>query len=329
MNKQSQIADLPIRHGLNGNVRRVGIELEFGGLPIDKVAALVGQAIGAKAQQIDPFRYTIDAAEGRYAIELDTRWAHPDFVAQYATDLPEPIRNEIADGVSRTAGTLLNGIFPIELVCPPIAYDQAETLRPVVTALADAGALGTAHSAISGFGMHINVEVANLEVEHLLSVTRAYLLLSFWLRRESRVAAIRHLQSYIEPFSEAYKRHVLAPDYNPDLTTFMVDHMHFNPTRNMELDLLPIFAVIDAERVQATLPGIKNSARPTFHWRLPNCRIDEPDWHPAQDWQRWVTVERLATDPLQLEQLSVQYLRNGPATEFEARVRRFFDLLRQ
>ena len=38
------------------------------------------------------------------------------------------------------------------------------------------------------------------------------------------------------------------------------------------------------------------SARPTFHYRLPNCRVDEPDWRIAHEWNAWVTVEALAAD---------------------------------
>ncbi len=321
------IADLPQRLNKDGQIRKVGVELEFGGLSPAHAAKIVGHVLGAEAEQVDAFRQTIPTKHGRFTVELDTRWAHPEFVAAYASDLPEEIREDVAKGVSQAAGTVLASVFPVELVCPPIPYDQLTILRPSGAALADAGALGTAHSAFSGFGMHLNVEVADLQVEHLLDTMRAYLLLDFWLRRESRIALVRQLQHYIQPFSESYKRHVLAPEYAPDLATFMDDHMRLNPTRNMELDLLPIFAVIDRARVESALPGIKNSPRPTFHWRLPNCRIDEPEWEPGQDWDRWVTVETLATDKVQLDHLARAYLRDGPATEFQAQMRRFFDIL--
>ncbi len=327
MDLNRAVADLPERYNSDGRIRRVGVELEFGGLSPEQAADIVGRVLGAHAEQVDPFRHRIATQYGHFTVELDTRWAHPDFVADFATDLPDDIREDFAKGVSQAAGTVLVNVFPVELVCPPIPYDQLTMLRPLRSALADAGALGTAHSAFSGFGMHLNVEVANLEVDHLLAVTRAYLLLDFWLRRESRIALVRQLQHYIQPFSEAYKRHVLAPDYFPDLATFMDDHMRLNPTRNMELDLLPIFAEIDIDRVNAALPGIKNSPRPTFHWRLPNCRIDEPEWEPGQDWERWVTVETLAVDKPQLDHFAGAYLRDGPATEFQAQVRRFFDIL--
>lgn len=37
-------------------------------------------------------------------------------------------------------------------------------------------------------------------------------------------------------------------------------------------------------------------ARPAYHYRLPNCLIDEPDWRLAREWNTWVAVERLAAD---------------------------------
>jgi hypothetical protein len=48
-------------------------------------------------------------------------------------------------------------------------------------------------------------------------------------------------------------------------------------------------------------------ARPTFHYRLPNCDIDEVTWSPAQEWNRWVFVERLGADRTQLNQLSSRF----------------------
>ncbi len=328
MDLNPAIADLPNSNNAQGEIRKVGVEVEFGGLLPAQAARVVAREFGVEPVQLDPFRYEVSTTHGRFVIELDTRWAHPDFVSTFASDLPEDIRKDVAKGISQAAGAMLSGVFPVEIVCPPIPYKELNILRPLSASLADAGALGTAHSAFSGFGMHLNVEVAALSVDHLLAVTRAYLLLDFWLRRESRLALVRQLQHYIQPFPEAYKRNVLSPEYEPDLRTFMDDYMRFNPTRNMELDLLPIFAFIDRARVEAALPGIKNSPRPTFHWRLPNCRIDEPEWEPAQDWDRWVAVETLAADAPQLDHLARAYLRDGPATEFQAQLRRFFDLLR-
>ena len=56
-------------------------------------------------------------------------------------------------------------------------------------------------------------------------------------------------------------------------------------------------AVIDDTRV---------NARPTFHYRLPNCEIERGDWHLSDSWNLWCVVEALANDAGQLDELSHQ-----------------------
>lgn len=53
---------------------------------------------------------------------------------------------------------------------------------------------------------------------------------------------------------------------------------------------------------------IKINPRPTFHYRLPNCLIDEPDWTLAREWAGWVAVDNLAQAPGQIAQMSADYL---------------------
>lgn len=309
-----------------GETRTVGVEIEFSGLDVAQAAAAVADAVGGAVEPVHAQRAKVRSDLGAFTVELDTRWADPGYVAEHAAELPEEARELVSRGVSSVAGAVLSAVFPVEVVCPPIPHDQLDALDPVVAALAQAGALGTGHSAFSGFGTHFNVEAARLDVGCLLSVMRAYCLTDFTLRREGHIALIRRMQDYIRPFPEAYKRHILDPGYRPHLSRFMDDHMGFNPSRDMELDLLPLFAHIDAARVREALPGVKNSPRPTFHWRLPDCRIDEPGWSLGEDWGRWVRVEALAGDAERLAALSAAYLREGPSNELAARLRRFMDM---
>ena len=55
------------------------------------------------------------------------------------------------------------------------------------------------------------------------------------------------------------------------------------------------------------------SARPTYHYRLPNCQVDEPRWTIAGEWNRWVLVERLAAVPEAVEELGHAYLQLAPS----------------
>ena len=103
-------------------------------------------------------------------------------------------------------------------------------------------------------------------------------------------------------------RRIVQPDYQPDIATFIDDYLSHNPTRNRDLDLLPLLHHFDARRVRAVLPNEKINGRPTFHYRLPDARVSDPGWSIAPDWNRWVAVERLAADRDRLEAVGAAFL---------------------
>ncbi|MEM9784736.1 MAG: amidoligase family protein [Pseudomonadota bacterium] len=303
----------------------MGVEIEFGGIDAPRAARCLAEALSGSLTEISGQEFEVESDLGTFRIELDARWAHPHFVRSKLTDLPEPWREGLDVAIADVAGAIAGIVMPVEVVAPPLPWDHLDGLDPVCRALADAGALGTRHSAFSGFGMHLNIEAPSLAVDDLLAILRAYVILSPWLRRESGLATIRQVQSYIDPFPLAYARHILAPDYRPGMERLIRDHVAHNPSRNYELDMLPIFAAIDADLVHALMPEEKNAARPTYHWRLPDCRIDQPGWSPRLDWARWVAVEDLAADPELLAIEAVRFLEDGPQTELEARLARLRD----
>lgn len=319
----------PMTDAPTGQPRGVGVELEFGHLDALHAAAVVARALGpgARMTEEDPHRFRIEPPadspwRGSFRVELDTRWAHPDHLRHYAGELTDEFDADLPRRAAALLGDVAGLVMPVEVVAPPVGWPDLGALLPIIAALRAAGATGTEHSAFAGFGMHLNVEAAALDAAHLVSVLRAYLLLAPRLRRESRIAPIRRVQSYIDPFSVDYARHLLDPDHAPDLDRLIEDHIRFNPTRNMELDMLPLFAHLDRARVRRLLPGEKISARPAFHWRLPDCRIDEPGWRPLDAWARWVAVERLAADQREIRVLSRTFLAKGPRWEIEARLAR-------
>jgi hypothetical protein len=71
--------------------------------------------------------------------------------------------------------------------------------------------------------------------------------------------------------------------------------------------MLPLLAHFDGPRVAAAISD-KTSARPAFHFRLPDCRIDEAGWTLAGEWRRWVAVERVARDTALLRRLGDAWL---------------------
>ena len=75
------------------------------------------------------------------------------------------------------------------------------------------------------------------------------------------------------------------------------DYHEHNPTRNRSFDMTPSFAFID-EGLTRSLYGReeKINKRPTFHYRLPNCELSNPDWSIDKEWGIWQKVEKLALD---------------------------------
>ena len=53
-------------------------------------------------------------------------------------------------------------------------------------------------------------------------------------------------------------------------------------------------------------------ARPAYHYRLPNCLVDEPTGRSRREWNTWVTVERLAANNRdRLDAMAREYLNAG------------------
>jgi hypothetical protein len=76
-------------------------------------------------------------------------------------------------------------------------------------------------------------------------------------------------------------------------------------SRNHGLDLLPLFKSADPEGYARDFPKLGDiAARPAFHFRLPDCRLDDPNWSLAVPWSQWQAVEALAADPMTLAALS-------------------------
>jgi hypothetical protein len=128
-------------------------------------------------------------------------------------------------------------------------------------------------------------------------IARAYALMEPWLRARDPLDMSRRVLPFTQPFPRPFADAVagLAPDAPPAALFELID-AHI-VTRNHGLDLLPAYAHVAPERfarhVAAAGPV---SARPAYHFRMPESRIDEPGWSLAYDWRRWILVERVAAD---------------------------------
>ncbi len=297
------LSEPPRRNGPGGELRRIGIEIEFAALKPWAAADLIRSRFGGTVSQVDAHRFEIrDSDAGRFIVELDAQYAHPNESLQdtsrhesWIADIAELARN-LDTEASRLIGEVGSDLIPCEVVCPPMPWTRLPELEALYRALSAAGAQGTDDGLFHAFGLHMNVEVPGESVGDILPQIQAYLLLGPWLRSAIQVDATRRIFPYIDPFPAGYVRLVCDRTYAPDLNRMIGDYLSFNDTRNRELDLLPLFSHLRPARVSAVIDDPRVKARPAYHWRLPNTLFGSSDAGPLAEWDRWLMVERLAAD---------------------------------
>ncbi len=301
----------PAANTAAGEARRVGVELEFTGVEIGDIAASVIAELGGEAEVVSPYEQVVTGSRlGDFRLELDYA-----YLKQLGREREPGADFSELDHLGESLLKLLaEQLVPYEVVSPPIAMHELWRLGDLFTRLRGKGAKGTNHATVYAFGLHLNPELPDLELDTVLSYMRAFLCLYEWLLERSRVNLSRRITPYIDPFPRDYLKQVLAADYAPDMGELISDYLRANPTRNRALDMLPLFAHLDDARVRAAVADDRIKARPTLHYRLPNCQIDEAGWSLAQPWRDWLQVEALANDPQRLEDMQARYLRHlrGP-----------------
>ena len=294
----------------DGRMRKIGLELEFSGIELDEAAEIVRSLYGGEIRKDNRYRYKIcDTELGDFEVELDARilqkMAASDILKEWGLDIDEQkLKDSIGDVLDKLAKT----VVPLEIVMPPVPCTQLEKLEKLRKKLQQEKAEGTQSSWMNAFGLHMNVEVPNLEPETLIRYLKSFFILYPWLLEEMNIDLSRRLSPFIDPFPSKYVELVLDPGYHPSAADLLEDYLTYNPTRNRPLDMMPILASIDRHRVDETLEGEKNRPRPAFHYRLPNSHIEDSQWSFQQEWIRWLHLERLASDGEMLRKLSRLYL---------------------
>jgi hypothetical protein len=177
-------------------------------------------------------------------------------------------------------------------------------LERLLSMLAEAGATGTGDGALLGFGVHLNTEVPGEAREDIEPVLLAYALMEDWLREADPIDASRRLLPFVEPYPRPFVDALVEGLGGDGLEGLIEGYLAHNATRNRGLDLLPLLRHLDEARVVAAL-GEAGAVkpRPTWHYRLPDCRLGDPAWSLAYEWNRWVLVERLAANGELLDRL--------------------------
>ena len=288
----------PWRNNPEGQPRRIGVELEMSGPSLDELARVVAEVLGCDVVETGRYERVLrgDAA-GDWIVELDFHLLKQlGQTEREAGALADDLLQSAEDALHAVAQTLV----PVEIVSPPLPMQRLCEVEALIARLRDAGAKGTGDHPFNAFGMQFNPEIPRADAATLTAYVRAFLCLYDWLFARANINFTRRLTSYVDPFPVDYIRLVTAADYAPDLAGLIDDYLLHNPTRNRALDLLPLFAHLDPERVAAVTDDPLIKPRPAFHYRLPDCQIDRPGWGLGAAWNDWLQVERLAADPERL-----------------------------
>ena len=287
----------PTIHNPSGQIRKAGFEIEFTGLRPLEAASIVVRLFGGHAKEIDQYETIVtDTRYGKFSIYLDALYLRKDSKEYIFKD--QEIFKDLIYSLSEL-------VVPYEIVTPPVPFDSLQKIEDLRLALKDAGALGTRASIFYAFGMHINIETPSFDHHKIADILRAFVLLQDYIADRIDVDLTRKLTWFIEPFDKEYIEHLLKKKYE-NFEEFALDYIFYNPTRNRALDLLPLLVYID-DSLRKHLPPQKLSARPAFHYRLPNSRIDEDEWSVAFEFNQWSLVERVASDKEKLRDLIDEY----------------------
>lgn len=276
---QDAFAPLPEPLNAQGAPRLTGVEIELGGLDEGRCAAICAENLGGHAIQCDTAIWRVEnSAIGTIDIYLDTA-----------------LRKADASALRDAALTLGREIVPVEIVTQPLNRDGLISLDVLRETLRRAGAIGSGGKLFFGFGVHLNVEIAAPEARAVVPPLLAYALIEDWLREANPIDNTRRVLPFTQPYPTSLVRRLIELGPDAGLGAVIDAYLLETETRNHGLDMLPVFAHLDGPRVERVLTDA-TSARPTFHFRLPDCRIDEVSWSLDDEWRRWRTVENVAAD---------------------------------
>jgi hypothetical protein len=277
-------SDFPTLHRPDtddGEQRRVGIEIECAGLNENQIADILRDALGGDIVVESDYVVHLRGSEiGDIKVELDTSLRR--FGGTTATDA-------VLDAA--------RAVVPAEIVTQPLTHDAMRRLDALCGTLRDAGARGTQDGALLGFGVHLNVAVIAPNDPFTLTTILAFGLIEDWLRRAAPIDTTRRAMPFVDPWPRSFVD-ALVNTPHATLAGQRRAYAEHVASRNHGLDLLPLFKSHDTNAFARDFPDMDSvKERPAFHFRMPDCRIDDPSWSLAHEWERWWLVEALAAQP--------------------------------
>lgn len=294
-----------------GDERGVGYEFEFTGVEMEETAAIVANLYGGQVQQKSTFEFEIsETAFGDFKLELDAQMIrekkYEKLLKTFGIDFSN---HKDQEQFEDSLKDLASSVVPFEIITPPISLSSMHELKKLVDELRIRKAKGTGSSIVYAFGLHLNPEIPGDSAESVLNHMKAFVLLDSWIRKDAEIDMSRRLTPFINRFENDYVQNILKPDYKPNLEQLIEDYFAYGNSRNRPLDMQPLFMYLNKDLTSGLIEDTLTSARPTYHYRLPNCSLDDENWTLESEWNRWILVERLAADEKSLDQYSRAYLK--------------------
>lgn len=302
----------------DGEERSAGFEFEFTGVEMNDAAQMIVELYGGEVEQISGYEFAVHNTDfGKFSLELDASLflnkKYEKVLKSVGLDVNK-LKNK--EKLEETLREMASTIVPFEIITPPVPISKMKQLNRLVDRLKEWKAKGTGSSFFYAFGLHLNPEVPERTADSLTRHLKAYVMLDAWIRKDADIDLSRKITPYINEYEMEYIRYILRENYQPDLETLIRDYFKFKNSRNRPLDMLPVFMFLNKELTQKLKEGELTSARPTFHYRLPNCSLEDENWWLAEEWNRWVLVEELADDRQALNQYARAFLNMDDKTLF-------------
>lgn len=284
----------------DGQERRVGVEIELSGLGYEQLVDLTARLLGGTPALESRYVSKLETPLGCFTIELDS---DPVKDLDLTDDSVPEVLRELGGHAMDVIDAAAERIVPLEIVSPPMRLSQLEEIETLVKELRKAGALGSREAIYFAFGLQLNPELPDLEPGTLIRYFQAFAATYDWLKARHQLDISRKFTPYIEPWSNQYTDLLMREGYAPDQHQMMKDYLKSNPTRNRALDLLPLFAYLNKPLLDQYVTDPRIKSRPTLHYRLPDCDIDNPEWNFSNVWNDWVVVEQVANNASDLAEL--------------------------
>ncbi|MBD3677576.1 MAG: amidoligase family protein [Rhodobacteraceae bacterium] len=283
---QAPLPPLPRPLTAVGEPRRTGVEIELGGLAEEQVARLAATHLGGQARRATGEDWEVTGTRiGALKVYLDI------FLRKHA------------DGALKTLGLKIGReVIPVEIVTDPLNLEELRVLSQFIERLRKEGAEGTSASVLYGFGLHLNPEIAGTADADIVRPLLAFALIEEWMHETWPIERTRELLPFTAPYPRKLVAELVRLGPDAPLAEVIAAYRAQTLSRNHGLDMLPVFTHLRPDLIAPDEgTGGTIHPRPAFHFRLPDCRIDDPDWSLGAEWRRWWLVEAITERPELLE----------------------------